>query len=251
MPHTLRHHCMWLVSLALFVAIDTAGAADSACGISRPKASSPSDLENSISDLSLAHWAEQPAGPVSCSYGYLAAKCGDFETANRIFDKCIAKGYAGAMIWKGLMHEDGSGAPQDLAQAAALYRRAADSGNEQYATLGKLHYASALHEGRGVPRDIAEARKWFEKAASEGSADAQEFLKTGHHTGSRNQRGEGVGHVGEVANPAQRLLRQIPKTMSEPFESLRWLPGLLAALVAIGAWRQTRSTLTPRLSTTR
>lgn len=215
------------------------------CGMSVAHPSSPSDLENATSDLSLQHIAEQPAGPVTCSYGYMAAKCGDFALAHRIFDKCIAKGYAGAMIWKGLLLEDGSGTPPDPARAAALYKQAADSGTEHYATLGKLHYASALYEGNGVERNEAEARRWFQAAAAEGSPDAKEFLATGHHTGSRNLRGEGVGVPGEAVS-GQRLLRQL----SSALPSLPALPPLLAlalaALIAAGAWRQGRLAGTAR-----
>lgn len=229
----------WLACL-LACTVTTSQAGGNACGTS--PATSPNEPPGTVSDLSLAYWAEQPAGPVTCSYGYLAAKCGDFETANRIFDKCIAKGYAGAMIWKGLLYEDGSGVPKDPARAAAMYKRAADSGTEHYAMLGKLHYASALYEGNGVPKDEAQARVWFEKAAAEGSPDAQEFLKTGHHTGSRNQRGEGVGTPGEAIS-GQRLMRQIAQALPELPALPALLAGLLAALVAAGAWRQGRRPL--------
>jgi TPR repeat protein len=208
-----------------------AQASSGACGL---------PASNSDSDLSVAYQAEQPAGPVSCSYGYLAAKCGDFVTANKIFDKCIAKGFVGAMLWKGLMYEDGTGVPQDAVKATAMFKRAADSGHEHYAALGKLHYASALHEGHGIERNEAEARKWFEAAAAEGSDDAREFLETGHHTGSRNQRGEGVG-VPTDAVKGQALLKQEPLALPafDHWHSLG-LGLVLAALLAAGAWRQGR-----------
>jgi TPR repeat protein len=198
-----------------------------------------------VSDLSLTYWVDQPAGLKTCAYGYYAAKCGDFEAAHKIFDKCIAAGYGGAMIWKGLLLENGSGVPRDLGAAAAMFKRAADSGNEGYATLGKLHYASALYEGRGVPRDEAEARRWFERAAAEGSEDAQTFLKTGHHTGSRNERGEGVGTpVGAVAaaqSSTQRLIKQAAQALPPGPAGLGL--GLVLGLLALsgaGAWHQRR-----------
>jgi hypothetical protein len=72
-------------------------------------------------------------------------------------------------------------------------RRAAQAGDSPYATLGKLHYASALHEGKGVPRDEVEARRWFEAAAADGNPDAIEFLRTGYHVGDRDGRARGVG----------------------------------------------------------
>lgn len=69
----------------------------------------PSDLANVVGDQTLEYAVQQPAGIVTCAKGYLLEKCGDHENANRVFDKCIAAGYAGAMIWKALLLEDGAG----------------------------------------------------------------------------------------------------------------------------------------------
>lgn len=211
------------------------------CGMPNPEAARPSDLGDGTSDLSLARIAEQPASLVTCSMGYLAAKCGDYLTANRIFDKCIAKGYVGAMLWKGQMHENGNGVPRDLAKAAELFRRAGESGHEQYAALGKLHYASALHEGRGVPRDETAARRWFEAAAAEGSTDAQEFLRTGYHTGARDEFGHGVGVSPDADATGRRLLRRVEALLPEaPRARALVLAALLALLVLAGAGWQSR-----------
>ncbi len=153
----------------------------------------PSDLANVVGDQTLEYAAQQPASLVTCAKGYLLAKCGDFETANQVFDKCIAAGYVGSMIWKALMLEDGSGVKPDPAEAARLMHRAATSGDPAYSPLGKLHYATMLHQGKGVPRDEAAARQWFAAAAAEGSAEAREFLRTGYHTGDRAQSTLGAG----------------------------------------------------------
>lgn len=206
-------------------------------------------LSDPANDLSVAHAAQQPASLITCSAGYLAAKCGDFATANVIFDKCIAKGYAGAMIWKAHMLENGHGVPRDLGKAAALFRQASQSQDEQYAALGKLHYASALFEGRGVARDEAAARQWFEAAAAQGSEDAKEFLRTGHHTASRDAFGHGVGQAPGEDSTAQRLLRKV-QTALPPLPGLPASWALLAglgALMGLGAWRQCK----PSASTAR
>lgn len=234
------------LALAISLALSTTAQAAGHCGgtsTADPAASDP--LQREVSTLSMEYWMDQPAGLVTCSYGYWAAKCGDFEAAHRIFDKCIAKGYGGAMIWKGLLLEDGSGVPRDPAAAAALYKRAAEgSADEDYAALGSLHYASALHEGNGVPRDEAEARKWFERAAALGSEDAKTFLQTGHHTGSRNQRGEGVGTphgaVAAATARAQRLVQQASQSLPALPDWSLTLAAALAALVGAGAWHQRR-----------
>lgn len=153
----------------------------------------PTDLANVVGDQTLEYAAQQPAGIVTCAKGYLLAKCGDYETANKVFDKCIAAGYAGAMIWKALLLEEGAGVAPDLAEAARLVHRAATSGDPAYGPLGKMHYATMLHVGKGVPRDEAAARRWFEAAAAEGSEEAREFLRTGYHTGERDLTTLGAG----------------------------------------------------------
>lgn len=155
----------------------------------------PNDLENVVGELTIEYISERhgPDSMMGCGYGYAAEKCGDHETANRIYDRCIAAGHVGAMLWKALLFENGNGVPLDLAKAAALYRKAGESGTSGYATLGKLHYATALLLGRGVERDEHEARRWFAAAAAEGDRDAAEFLRTGYHTAQRDGQGRGVG----------------------------------------------------------
>lgn len=153
----------------------------------------PSDLANVVGDQTLEYAIQQPANIVTCAKGYLLEKCGDHENAHKVFDKCIAAGYAGAMIWKALLLEDGAGIKPDLTQAAELMHRAATSGDPAYSPIGKMHYATMLHQGKGVPRDEAAARQWFEAAAAEGSEEARDFLRTGYHTGERDQKAMGAG----------------------------------------------------------
>jgi hypothetical protein len=207
------------------------------------------------SDLSLEYAATKPASAVVCSMGYAAEKCGDHKTALTIFDKCIAAGYTGALIWKALMYEDGSGLPKDSTMAAKLLHQAALSGSGGYATLGKLHYATVLHEGRGVPRDEVESHKWFEAAAAEGDPDAKEFLRTGKHTASRDLEGRGVGSPGSLGAAADaadaaarakapeatatRTLERVGPNDDLP-GSTPWLAIAAVALVAAGAIQQTR-----------
>lgn len=212
--------------IALPLLLATAAHANVLCG---------GDFPEEDSDLSLKRTLEKPASMTTCAQGYLLEKCGDHASAHIIFDKCIAAGYIGAMIWKGLMYEDGAGVPQDSAKAAAMFKRAAESGSGDYATLGKLHYASALYEGRGVPKDEAAAMKWFQAAADEGSEEAREFIATGHHTGSRDRNGVGVG-IARTAVEGQHLERSTPAPVQE-FQL--WPLLLLAAALVAGALRQT------------
>lgn len=182
----------FILCLPLLAASPAALADNAFCGGAQ-KPASPDDLDNAVGELSLQYVAAQPAGPVSCAAGYLLSKCGDHETANKVFDKCIAAGYTGALIWKALMYENGLGVPKDATRAADMLHRAATSGDPYYGPLGKMHYATALLQGRGVERDVDAAMRWFREAAAEGDETAQEFLRTGRHTAVRDETGRGVG----------------------------------------------------------
>ncbi len=71
------------------------------------------------------------------------------------------------------------GVPQDYAQAASWYRKAADQGDaDAQAKLGSLYYT-----GHGVPQDYAQAASWIRKAADQGDADAQAKLAALYLTG--------------------------------------------------------------------
>jgi TPR repeat protein len=154
----------------------------------------PSDLANAVGELSIEHHAASYGRhSLRCGYGYAAEKCGDHATAREIYDRCIADGHAGAMVWKAQMLESGLGIARDPAAAARLFRRAGETGTGGYATLGKLHYASALWQGHGVARDETEALRWFRAAAAEGDRDAAAFLAEGYHTAWRDAAGRGVG----------------------------------------------------------
>lgn len=185
------HRLPWL-ALALCLSAP-AVAGTKFCGMAASGSGDPTDPASMVSDLSLEYAVEQPANMVTCSKGYMLEKCGDHENAHKIFDKCIAAGYPGAMIWKALLLEDGTGVEANPEEAARLLHRAATSGDPAYAPIGKMHYATMLHLGRGVPRDEAAARQWFEAAAAEGSEEAREFLRNGYHTGYRDLNGMGAG----------------------------------------------------------
>ncbi|TVO57082.1 hypothetical protein [Denitromonas halophila] len=192
------------------------------------------------SDLSIAYWSQQEASSTMCAYGYWAEKCGNHAIAHTIFDRCIAAGYVGAMIWKALLLEDGTGIAQDSAAATELMRRAAHSDDREYATLGKLHYATALYLGRGVERDEAAAERWFREAAAEGDADAQAFLDSGTHTADRDQRGRSVAAQRAARDSTgPRLAPVAPASAPAPTPALG-LIAALATLLAAGAAARAR-----------
>jgi uncharacterized protein len=67
------------------------------------------------------------------------------------------------------MYIEGRGVPQDDAEAAKRFRKAA----EQNDAFAQFVLAGMYIEGRGVPNNCAEAAKWYQKAAEQNHADAQ------------------------------------------------------------------------------
>nr|QQZ49993.1 sel1 repeat family protein [Phenylobacterium glaciei] len=68
----------------------------------------------------------------------------------------------------GLLYDNGQGAPQDHAAAAAWYRKAADQGDAEAQTNLGIAYAT----GQGVAQDYVLARMWLNLAAAQGDTSA-------------------------------------------------------------------------------
>ena len=93
----------------------------------------------------------------------------------------------------GSMYRRGEGVVEDLAEAARLYRFAADQGNAD----AQCHLGMMYKKGTGVERDLVEAVRLLQLAADQGDADAQ------YHLGVIYRMGEGVA---EDLAEAARLL---------------------------------------------
>jgi uncharacterized protein len=87
----------------------------------------------------------------------------DYPTALRLFRSLAEQGDL-AQQRLGLMYERGLSVPQDYAEAARWYRRAADQGfaSAQW-TLSSM-YAT----GSGVPKDYVQAHMWCNVSAAQG-----------------------------------------------------------------------------------
>jgi hypothetical protein len=87
-------------------------------------------------------------------------------------------------IWcrKGQDYHFGNNVPQNHAEAAKWFRKAAERGHENAQCWMGICYDRCY----GLPQDFAEAAKWFQKAASQGNAFSQSQL------GSLYQLGRGL-----------------------------------------------------------
>lgn len=132
----------------------------------------------STSDLSYETFVDS-GKRIKCLYGYAAEKTGDHAAAVRIFEDCIRRwNDVYSMIWLATMHETGAGMPRDLAKAAELMRRGAETEDEAgYSTLARFHYGTALYEGRGIARDTEAGLHWLRRAAAEGQSGATDYLR--------------------------------------------------------------------------
>jgi TPR repeat protein len=84
------------------------------------------------------------------------------------YRKAADKGSTSAMVELGVLLATGSGVAKDEAQARKLFERASDAGNPR----GAVNLA-ALSGGAGAPSDPARARASLAKAAETNSAEAQ------------------------------------------------------------------------------
>jgi hypothetical protein len=78
------------------------------------------------------------------------------------------------------LYANGQGVPQDYAQAATWYRKAAEQG----LALAQDSLGSAFMLGQGVPQDYTEAAVWFRKAAGQGDSYAEYSLGAMYEAGN-------------------------------------------------------------------
>jgi len=71
------------------------------------------------------------------------------------------------------MYEKGLGIAQDLVQAVAWYRKAADQGS----AMAQYNMGVMYRDSLGVRRDPAQALKWFRAAADQGHVGARESIE--------------------------------------------------------------------------
>jgi TPR repeat protein len=93
----------------------------------------------------------------------------NYAQAAFCYARAAEAGHAEAMNRLGILYATGRGVPQDYVAAFALYRLAAENGSVSSAS----NIAVAYFHGLGVPQSYSNAAKWLEPAAARGDVDAQ------------------------------------------------------------------------------
>lgn len=113
---------------------------------------------------------------MTCAQGYFITKSGRHAMARALFERCAEAGYTGAMTWMAQLDDNGLGAPEDPAAAAAWDRRAAEAGDP----VGLFNYGLDLMRGRGVAQDIDQGRRYVDRAAEAGLKVAKHLQDAGY-----------------------------------------------------------------------
>jgi TPR repeat protein len=83
------------------------------------------------------------------------------------------------MVNMGAMYTEGQGVPQDYAQGATWFRKAAEQGHAK----AQYNVGVSYRLGQGAAQDYAQAVAWFRKAAEQGYPLAQFSLGVMHANG--------------------------------------------------------------------
>ena len=140
------------------------------------------------------------------------------------------------------------GGPADAAEAARLYRKAAEGGN----LPGMLALAELHRRGQGVPQSDARAGDWLKKAAAKGSSRALLLLGTMRLDGRLGPAADAPGYLrravaagsGEAAVVLGELYLTGRIVARDPGQAYRLALAAEAAGAAQGAMRQRLAVLT-------
>lgn len=127
-----------------------------------------------------------PCARADFAAGVAAYDRGDYETAYREWLPLARNDDPAAQRNIGHLYRSGLGVPQDFAEAARWYRRAAELG----LASAQVNLGSMYLQGQGVAEDPKEAALWFERAARQGHPIAQYNLGAMHLKGLGVPRSE-------------------------------------------------------------
>ncbi|MDR2876378.1 MAG: sel1 repeat family protein, partial [Methylobacillus sp.] len=115
----------------------------------------------------------------------------DYAQAAQWYRKAAEQNHPDAQYSLGLMYELGQGTQQNYGQAARWYRKAAEQG-QPYAQYG-MGMLYAL--GQGIPKDYEQADQWFRKSAAQGNTDALRELGFLYRYGQGVPRNKVAAHA--------------------------------------------------------
>ena len=98
----------------------------------------------------------------------------DFAEAAKLFRQAADKGHAVAQYYLGLMHEDGNGFPADYSEAVKWYHKAAEQNHAE----AQYHLGQCYRAGLGVTHSEEKGIQWLQRAAAQGHEGAKNFLRS-------------------------------------------------------------------------
>jgi len=98
----------------------------------------------------------------------------DYAEAAKLFRQAADQGHAGAQYHLGLMYEDGKGFAEDYSEAVKWYRKAA----EQNHANAQYHLGQCYRAGLGVTHSEEKGVQWLQRAADQGHEGAKNFLRS-------------------------------------------------------------------------
>ena len=121
----------------------------------------------------------------------------DNAEALRWYRRAVDQGHAAAQFNLGFMYANGVGVPQDDVEAVRLYRLAAEQGNAS----AQFNLGGMYAVGRGVPQDYVQAHMWFNLVASRRTGEQREIAVRGRDAAAGRM-------TPEDRSEAQRLARE-------------------------------------------
>ena len=127
------------------------------------------------------------------SLGAVHAQGGRLEEAVAAFREALAlqPDYPEAQFNLAQLYDRGRGVAADPAEAARLYRAAAEQGHAG----AQVNLGGMFRDGRGVDRDDAEAARWYRRAAEQGQPFAQFNLAQMYAAGEGVQQDDVAAYV--------------------------------------------------------
>ena len=127
------------------------------------------------------------------SLGAVHVQGGRFEEGVAAFREALTlqPDYPEAQFNLAQLHDRGRGVAADPAEAARLYRAAAEAGH----TGAQVNLGRMYRDGRGVTRDDAEAVRWYRRAAEQGQPFAQFNLAQMYAAGDGVQQDDAAAYT--------------------------------------------------------